>query len=205
MTEKPHGPRGGAAARTVGTAKGRQRQAAIVRTAARLLVELGPEAVNHRAVAAAAGVGLGTVTYHYPGADDLRQAAVDAVVEADIARMTAATRAVPLLRRDTEGTASMVVALLTPHTRAEMIAWYERYARGARDPVLAEAARRISAVARAGVSDVLARSGRATAPPAETVASVVDGAVLRALVDGASADEARARATRALTFVLGRG
>lgn len=188
-----------------GTAKGRQRQAAIVATAARLLVELGPDAVNHRAVAAAAGVGLGTVTYHYPGADDLRQAAVDAVVEADIERMTAATRAVPLLRRDTEGTAATLVALLTPLTRAEMIAWYERYARGARDPVLADAARRVSAVARAGVSDVLARSGRATAPPAEIVASVVDGAVLRALVDGASADEARARATRALTFVLGRG
>lgn len=185
-----------------GTPKGRLRQQAIVAAAARLLVELGPDAVNHRAVAAAAGIGLGTVTYHYAAADDLRQAAIDAVVETDVARMTAATRAVPLVRRDTEGTATTLVALLTPETRSEMIAWYERYARGARDPVLATAARRVSAVARASVSDVLARSGRATAPPAEIVVSVVDGAMLRALVDGAGAAEARARATRALTFLL---
>jgi len=185
------------------TIKGQRRRQEIVTAAARLLVDLGPEAVNHRAVAAAAGTGLGTVTYHFAAAEDLRRAAVDAVVAADMKRMADAVGGVPLIRRDAHQTATILIDLLAPGTRTEMIAWYERYVRGARDPVLADAARNVNAAARARVSDVLGRCGRATAPPADVVLAVVDGALLAGLLDGADADAARARATNALAFVLG--
>lgn len=186
----------------VPTVKGQQRRDAIVTTAARLLVELGADAVNHRAVAAAAGIGLGTVTYHFPAADDLRRAAADALAEGEIARMAAAVREVPLVRRDARGTAELLVSLLAPGGRAELLARFERDVRGTRDPSWGDAARRVHATARARVSDVLGRSGRATAPPADAVLAVVHGAVLGALVDGADADEARRRAAAALAVAL---
>jgi DNA-binding transcriptional regulator YbjK len=184
------------------TSKGQQRRETIVAAAAHLLVELGPDAVNHRAVAAAAETALGTVTYHFAGAEDLRRAAVDAVVAADVRRMTLAIGGVPVVRRNAEETAAIVVELVAPGSRTEMVAWYERYARGARDPVLAEAARTVNAAARARTSDALSRCGRATAPPADIVLAVVDGAILGALVAGSDAAEARRRATAALAFVL---
>jgi hypothetical protein len=50
--------------------------------------------------------------------------------------------------------------------------------------------------------DVLGRSGRATAPPADLVLSIVDGAVLGGLSEGLDAERTRARAAAALAFVL---
>lgn len=184
------------------TPKGEHRRATIVAAAARLLVDDGPEAVGHRAVAAAAGTALGTVTYHYPAVDALRTAAERTLADGEVARLSDPGHRVPLTRRDARDTATALVGLVLPESRAELVAWCERDARAARHPETAGDARRVRVAARALVSDVLGRSGRATAPPADLVLAVVDGAVLGALADGLDADRARARAAAALAFVL---
>ncbi len=184
------------------TPKGAQRRAAIVEAAGRLLVRDGPEAVSHRSVAAEAGIGLGTASYHFPAVGDLRAAAVSAVADADVARMAAAAGRVPLTRRDPRDAATVLVGLLLPDTGPELASWCERYVRAARDPGATGDARRVRTAARALVSDVLGRSGRATAPPADLVLAIIDGAVLGALAEGLDAERARARAAAALAFVL---
>jgi len=184
------------------TPKGQARRQAIVAAAARLLVERGPEAIGHRPVAVSAGIGLGTATYHFPAIEDLRIAAVDALADAEVARLGDARRRIPLTRRNGRDLAAMAVALLLPETADGLRAWCERDVRAARDPALAPAARRVRTASRALISDVLGRSGRATAPPAEVVLAIVDGAVLGALADGADGERARARAAAALAFVL---
>ncbi|WP_372790598.1 TetR/AcrR family transcriptional regulator [Paraconexibacter sp.] len=184
------------------TPKGSRRRDEILSAAVSLLISEGAEAVSHRAVARRADIGLGTVTYHYPAVDDLRGAAMLARADADVERMRQARLRVPLTRRDARDAAALVVTLLLPETRLELIAWCEAYVRDARAPGATDGARRVRGAARALVSDVLGRSGRATAPPADLVLAIVDGAVLGALADGEDLDRIRARATAALAFVL---
>ncbi|PTL56365.1 TetR/AcrR family transcriptional regulator [Paraconexibacter algicola] len=184
------------------TPKGTARRAEIVAAAGRVLVRDGIDAVHHRAVAGEAGIGLGTATYHFPAAEELRAAALRALADADVARMASAAGRVPLTRRDPRDAAAVLVGLLLPEHDDELVAWCERWARGARRPDGGDDARRVRTAARALVSDVLGRSGRATAPPADLVLAIVDGAVLGALAEGQDAERARARAVAALAFVL---
>jgi len=184
------------------TPKGEQRRAEIVAAAGRILVRDGPEAVGHRAVAAEAGIGLGTATYHFPAVADLRAAAFRALADADVARMADAAGRVPLTRRDARDAATVLVGLLLPEERTELVSWCERSLHAARDDAATADARRVRTAARSLVSDVLGRSGRATAPPADLVLSIVDGAVLGGLSEGLDAERTRARAAAALAFVL---
>ena len=186
------------------TAKGEQRRAALVRAAAELLQSGGLEAVAHRAVAGRAGVPLGATTYYFADLAELRRAAVDALADADVARMAAAVDALPARRRGGAAVARMIATLLTPDEYGALVAWYERYVLAAREPLFAAAARRTNAAALDAVATVLDRSGVGAGLPPQVVLAVVDGAVLGALADGAGLTEVRSAAADALTVVLDR-
>jgi DNA-binding transcriptional regulator YbjK len=182
------------------TVKGEQRRAALVEVARDILVAEGIDGLNHRAVAARAGVAVGLATYYFPTSDDLRLAAVDTLAAADLARMEAVVAGVRRRRRTAASTARLVVGLLVPGERDELVSWYERYVRGGRSPLLAGAARRVNAAARRHVETLLERCGHPDAPAGVTLA-VVDGAVVGTLAEGAT-HRARLAATEALTAVL---
>jgi DNA-binding transcriptional regulator YbjK len=55
-------------------ARGAERRAVILRAAVEVVADKGAGALTHRAAAAAAGVSLASVTYHFPSSDDLRRA-----------------------------------------------------------------------------------------------------------------------------------
>ncbi|HEY9408400.1 MAG TPA: hypothetical protein VIP77_02360 [Jiangellaceae bacterium] len=186
------------------TTKGERRRAELISAAAGILLADGIEAISHRAVATAAGVPLGATTYYFATLDDLRQAAVDALVASDITRMDSATSGLATRERGARATARMIVTLLTPSDPRELIAWYERYVRSARDPLLAGAAQRTNAAARAHTATVLERSGWASTLPADVVLAVVDGAVIGALAEGRSPSGARTAAAEGLRIVLER-
>lgn len=186
------------------TPKGLAKRDVIASAAARVLVADGLEAVTHRAVAEAARVPLGSTTYHFSGLDDLRRAAADRIADADIARMAGLIADLDHRRRSADAVARIVVQAVVPAGAHELVTWYERYARAARAPVLAAAARRTNLAAIDTVDAVLRASYRAHSVAAPVVLAVVDGAVLGALADSASPSAARQRAADLLAGLLRR-
>lgn len=63
------------------------RRARIARAAVAVIAEHGLDSLTHRKVAAAAGVPLGSTTYHFRSLDDLIAAALDDAAEAGVALM----------------------------------------------------------------------------------------------------------------------
>ncbi|WP_433468099.1 TetR/AcrR family transcriptional regulator [Spirillospora sp. CA-128828] len=61
----------------------------ILQATLRLIGEQGIGAVTNRAVARAAGVSLGSLTYHFPSQEDLLREALHTFVDEEIARITA--------------------------------------------------------------------------------------------------------------------
>lgn len=57
-----------------GNARGEQRRSLILQAAVRVVARSGVGALTHRAAATEAGVSLASVTYHFPGINDLRRA-----------------------------------------------------------------------------------------------------------------------------------
>lgn len=184
------------------TPKGLAKRDAIAAAAARVLAADGLEAVTHRAVAAAAGVPLGSTTYHFAGLDDLRQAAADRLAEADIARMTEAIGRLDPRRHSVATVPRTIVHLVVPPGDHELVTWYERYARAAREPVLAAAARRTNRAAINTVRAVLDASAGTRHLDATLVLSAVDGAILGSLADGDRPEAARKRASDLLATLL---
>ncbi|PSL06937.1 TetR family transcriptional regulator [Haloactinopolyspora alba] len=182
------------------TSKGERRRALLTDAARSVLVSGGLDAVSHRAVAAAAGVPLGATTYYFTDLGDLRRAAVDASVDADLERMRRTVSVLSVESRAAEHTAELVTGLLTPAADDELLAWYERYVGAAREPLFAAAARRTNDAAREHVDAVLTASGHGGVLPADVVLAIVDGAVVGALATGGRAP--RQAAAGALATVL---
>lgn len=67
--------------------KGVARRAMILEAAITVISEQGLEALSHRRVAAAAGVPLTATTYYFESLDELRSAALNAIVARDFAAM----------------------------------------------------------------------------------------------------------------------
>ena len=63
-----------------GYAKGHETRELILRTALHILIEEGYRAMSMRRVAAASGMRLGNLTYHYPTREDLVQELLNAVI-----------------------------------------------------------------------------------------------------------------------------
>ncbi len=181
------------------TTKGERRKAAIVAAAQRILVVDGLDAISHRRVAGQAGVPLGATTYYFTDLHDLRRAAVDALAAADLTRMERVAAELSAQTGSVADTARVITELLTPEDDDELVAWYERYARAAREPLFATAARRINEAARSHVATVLRAAGLDELPP-DVVLAIVDGAVLGALAAGD--DDPRSVAAGALACVL---
>ncbi len=184
------------------TARGERRRAALVDAAAAILLVEGLEGVSHRAVAEKARVPLGATTYYFGTLDDLRRAARDRIVGRELARMERAVAKVRPRRRSSRATAAAVVDLLTPGGRADVVAWYERYVRSAREPLLREGARATNEAACRHVATVLDRSGWNVAVPAHIALALVDGCVVGALVEGVTIARVRAAARDALMVLL---
>jgi DNA-binding transcriptional regulator YbjK len=170
------------------TDKGRARRHAIVTAAADLLLEGGPPAVTHRAVARRAGVSLGSTTYYFADRHELVAAAVDRARRADVARARSAAGAPA--GGDAPDLAHRLVDVVVGLGRLadrELVAAHYRRFLGPAGPVAWRST--VSAwnrEIRDAVGDTLDR--HATGPAADgavadTVVALVDGLVLAWLVD----------------------
>jgi DNA-binding transcriptional regulator YbjK len=114
------------------------RRERIANAAIAVVAERGVEGVTHRAVAAAAGVPLGSTTYHFATLDDLLVVALQTAAEHNIARLREWERG---LRPDTDlaaALADLVVRGLTEE-RAQTVVEYELYVAALHRPSLRRA------------------------------------------------------------------
>lgn len=185
------------------TAKGEARRAAIVGAAAQLLATSGPDSVNHRAVATAAGLPLAATTYYFDGLDELRAAALEQVLRVEAEQVGRLVEALPRRARSATATAEHVVdVVLGPDRRsdAELQSLYERFLACGRHPSL----RPLLRAARAGIDTALTETlDRCRQPGADvpTLVALIDGSVVSALVEGDGS--ARRRAEQAVSGALG--
>jgi DNA-binding transcriptional regulator YbjK len=186
------------------TPKGEARRVALVAAAADLVAEHGPDAVSHRAVAAAAGVPLAATTYYFRDLGELRVAAVARVGERELAAAGAVVGSVALQRRSAQETAARVADVLLGvqrRTDEQVQAFYERWLAGGRHPELREVLRSTRAQLDALVAEVVDRGGHRTVPAPRLVA-LADGSALAALVEGGG--QARAAMESAVADALSR-
>ena len=194
----PGEPRGAAAAgepvpgrAPARTSRGRRRRDEPAEAAAAIVLEQGPAALSHRAVAARARASLSATTYYFADLDELLAAGGEllarrwaeharAVVEA--AGAPAPGAAAPLV--------DAVVAAVLPDGDDEVLrAHYAHLVGAGRLPALARA----YAEGRSGLDDALAALG---VEPALAVA-VVDGAAVSALSEGRDVRDHARRVVRA--------
>ena len=130
--------------------RGQQRRRELIGAALAVLERDGLSGFTHRAVAAEAGVGLASATYHFGGIDDL---AVSAILEATD-EFTRALCARPD-GASVSGYASALADELSRH-RGRVVAGYELYLLAARRPALRDAA---GAWMQAGTEPLLGGAG----------------------------------------------
>lgn len=172
------------------TDKGRARRSSIVAAAADLLTDGGPPAVTHRAVAARAGVPLGSTTYYFAGRDELLAAAIERARAADVARARAAAHRPPGPHGpcDRPSLARRLVDVVVGHGRLadpdRVSAHYQRFLGAARTAAGHTGVRAWNHELRDAVAAALDRHGQA-ASAADVVLALVDGCVLAWLVEEA--------------------
>jgi DNA-binding transcriptional regulator YbjK len=115
----------------------------ILQATLRLVGERGIGAVTNRAVARAAGVSLGSLTYHFPSQEDLLREALHTFVEEEITRITAYVTALadeglgPIQAPD-----EVEKAILDLTDGPEQVANLELHLHAARDPALRQTSKR---------------------------------------------------------------
>ncbi|QKW34829.1 TetR family transcriptional regulator [Actinomadura sp. NAK00032] len=115
----------------------------ILQATLRLIGERGIGAVTNRAVARAAGVSLGSLTYHFPSQEDLLREALHTFVEQEIARITAYATALADSGVDPAQAPDQVEKAILDFTDGpEQIANLELHLHAARDPGLLETSKR---------------------------------------------------------------
>lgn len=183
----------------MGTAKGERRRQELVTAAAELLRSGGFEAVRHRAVAERAGLPLASTTYYFASLDDLVTAAVDRTSRDELAE---GRRQLDEPADRPAGPAALVELvldqLLGPESRAggldAVLLRYERLVGAGRRPYLAPLMRELRGELDALLAEILLRSGRPLAATAlRDLVSLVDGAVLSALIEADPDPRAAAR------------
>jgi DNA-binding transcriptional regulator YbjK len=153
------------------------RRERIAAAALEVALERGVPAVSHRTVAAAAGVPLGSTTYHFAGLDDLLAAAMRLAADRYGQELDAWSRA---LDEDADIAAALADAVVAElrSDRGLVIAEYELYLVSLRRPALQAVTRDWAR----RMTDVLERHTDPATAYALSVAS--DGALLAALVTG---------------------
>lgn len=184
----------------MGTAKGERRRAELVTAAAALLRSGGFDAVRHRAVAEHAGLPLSSTTYYFDSLDDLVTAAAERTSLDELAEGRALLDAVGPDGADPADLVEIVIdQLLGPESRDggldAVLLRYERLVGAGRRPYLAALMRRLRGDLDALLGEILARSGHPLDPVAlRDLVSLVDGAVISALIEADPDPRAAARA-----------
>ena len=169
----------------------------------RLIGEEGIGAVSNRRVASAAGVALGSLTYHFPSQTQLLREALLLYVQEEVERL----QVIAAELRASEPTAAQVAAevqLIVERSsgRLEEVAELELHLQASRDPELQEASARCFAA----YEEVARAALEALAVPdperhARTVVAVMYGLGLRRL--GTGKRDASGTADALLTLVQG--
>jgi AcrR family transcriptional regulator len=175
----------------------------ILASTLRLIGEHGVGEVSNRRVAAAAGVALGSLTYHFPSQTQLLREALLLYVGEEVARL----QSIAAELRSSEPTAAQVAGEVQriverSSTRLEQVAELELHLHASRDPDLQEASARCFAA----YEDLAAAALEALDVPdparhARTVVAVMCGLGLRRL--GTGEREATGTADALLTIVRG--
>lgn len=172
-----------------------QRAQRLAVAALEVVSERGVEGLTHRAVAAAAGVPLGSTTYHFKTLDDLLEAAMrvaKAKTDDEFALLSA--------RIGADGDLVGALAAYLFRTIAEhvgrTIVEFELYLAAMRRPALRE----LSMAWGEAMPAMLAQ--HCSRPVAEAVAITVDGILLKSVAQGYPLDEAETRAHLAHSFAL---
>jgi DNA-binding transcriptional regulator YbjK len=114
------------------------RRERIANAAIAVVAERGVEGVTHRAVAAAAGVPLGSTTYHFATLDDLLVVALHTAAEHNVTRLREWARELSPDADLAAALADLVVAGLTEE-RAQTVVEYELYVAALHRPSLRRA------------------------------------------------------------------
>jgi TetR/AcrR family transcriptional regulator, regulator of biofilm formation and stress response len=114
------------------------RREKIADAAIAVVAERGVEGVTHRAVAAAAGVPLGSTTYHFATLDDLLAVTLQTAAEHNVARLREWERALPPDADLAAGLADLVMRGLTEE-RTQTVVEYELYVAALHRPSLRRA------------------------------------------------------------------
>ncbi|MCP9954482.1 TetR/AcrR family transcriptional regulator [Actinomadura madurae] len=172
----------------------------ILQATLRLIGEQGIGAVTNRAVARAAGVSLGSLTYHFPSQEDLLREALHTFVEAEIARITAyVTSLAESGIAPIEAADQVEKAVVDFAYGPEQIANLELHLHSARDPALrAASARSVEAYDRlaAAILDALGIPDAERHAPA--IVAMLYGLAVRRLATGDTAATGTADAFRLL-------
>jgi AcrR family transcriptional regulator len=177
----------------------------ILRTTLRLIGEHGIGEVSNRASAAAAGVSLGSLTYHFPSQTQLLREALLLYVGEEVARLAAIAAEL----RSSQPSAAQVAAEVErivegSADRIEQVAELELHLHASRDPELHDASARCFAAYEDLAAAVLeALNVPDPARHARTVVAVMTGLGLRRLGTGDRA--ATGTADALLTIVRGAG
>ncbi|MFB4310978.1 TetR/AcrR family transcriptional regulator [Actinomadura sp. GTD37] len=172
----------------------------ILQATLRLIGERGIGAVTNRAVARAAGVSLGSLTYHFPSQEDLLREALHTFVEEEIARITDYCTALADSGMAPVQAPDQVEKAIVDFTDGpEQIANLELHLHSARDPSLRETSKRSVAAYDRLAAAVLKALGIPDAEQhAPAIVAMLYGLAIRRLATGDTSAAGTADAFRLL-------
>ncbi|MQY02915.1 TetR/AcrR family transcriptional regulator [Actinomadura macrotermitis] len=172
----------------------------ILQAALRLIGEQGLGAVTNRAVARAAGVSLGSLTYHFPSQTDLLREALQTFVDAEIDRITARVARLAEAGIDPAQAADEVEKAIVEFAYGpEQIANLELHLHAARDPGVRDASvRSVAAYDRLATSILTAMEIPDPERHAPAVVAMLYGLAVRRLATGDTSATGTADAFRLL-------
>jgi AcrR family transcriptional regulator len=158
----------------------------ILRATLKLIAQGGVAAVTNRRVAAAAGVSLGSLTYHFASQADLLRESLLLYVQEETARRERIARELAREHASVERVAQVVEQMVaTANDIPQQIAELELHLHAARDPQLRDASRRCFAaheqIAAAALGALGVPDGERHAPK---VVALMTGLAIRRLAHG---------------------
>lgn len=178
-------------------------RARILHATLRTIAEGGIAAVSNRRVAAAAGVALGSLTYHFPSQSDLLRESLLLYAEEEVARLDALAAELRAASPTAEQAAAAVEQIAAHRSgRPEEVAELELHLHASRDPALHDASRRcFAAYERVAAAALEVLDVPDPARHARTVVALLVGLGVRRL--GTGEHEAAGTADALLTLVRG--
>jgi TetR/AcrR family transcriptional regulator, regulator of biofilm formation and stress response len=200
----PHAPPGGPSSRS-GAHDGRGARERMLRATLALIAGGGIAAVTNRRVAAAAGVSLGSLTYHFTSQTQLLRESLLLYVEEETARRERIALDLASERPGVEQVAEAIEQLVAiPSEIPDQIAELELHLHAARDPELREASLRCFEAHERIAAAALGALGIADGDRhASTVVALMTGLAVRRLAGGGHDAAGTSEALLALVRGLG--